>query len=186
MISKDEKMKPLMNAFKFKKNNGFTLLELLLVVAILGIIVTLISAMNIFGIRTYILGDNTREVQYDMRVASGYITKELRNAGDVSLTEPVPNTGYYMIYLENSRLKYKLVSDTGPGTNVTQAYIVAQTDLKFSILNENGSFMVEYSLTATKQAQQYTLPSKVLLNNVTNAAVSEVGVYSNVIYYKMP
>lgn len=65
---------------KFKDNNkGFSLIELIVALAILSIIIVVSFNFFIYNNRLFDKGDRLSKVQYDVRMTSDYITTELRN-----------------------------------------------------------------------------------------------------------
>lgn len=64
---------------------GFTMLELLVSVAILALITPAIYNVLIFGQRTFYSGTDTLQMQSRMRIATSYITRELRQAADYTI-----------------------------------------------------------------------------------------------------
>jgi prepilin-type N-terminal cleavage/methylation domain-containing protein len=75
--------------------DGFTLLELLLVIAILGIIVVPLGASILIGFRTTDATANRLESSHDAQMASIYFPADLQSAGDAHddvVIAPTPNT----------------------------------------------------------------------------------------------
>lgn len=62
---------------------GFTLIELVIVIAILGIVIYLGFSFFSFGNRSFSRGQDQSSIQHSVRMASRYITDEIRTAKDV-------------------------------------------------------------------------------------------------------
>jgi len=91
-----------------KQNNikGFTLVELLVVIVIMGIAITAIFSFFLSSNNFFIMGNNQRDSQNDARLAADVIMSEVRyatNAKIVSSSEAAIATGN-AIYLENNKL----------------------------------------------------------------------------------
>lgn len=136
-----------------KKSNGFTLIEIIIVIAILGIVLTMAFNFFTFNLRTYNKGENRAAVQFDVRMASDFITDELRNVNIVSITDTA------------------LTSSIGLGTLTAKYPLV--TGVTFEIVTEAPKYFVQYTVSgnSTDGNNPYSLTTKVLLNNITSATV---------------
>ena len=65
----------------FRKRNGLTLIELLLALALSGILTAVLYRAFISQQRTYAVQDQVADMQQNVRVAIGQMTKEIRMAG---------------------------------------------------------------------------------------------------------
>lgn len=68
-----------------RKSKGFTLVELLVTIVILSIVLSAAFAFFIFGNKTYNKGIDQYSVQSNIRLASDYITKEIRYATQIEV-----------------------------------------------------------------------------------------------------
>ncbi len=151
-----------LSPLKIKRNqSGLSVIELLLAVALL--ILVLIVGYNLLSLnyRAYRTGEALSAVQFDTRMAADYIFFELRNVGEISLT--------------NEDLTHQLDID----------YFSAQypkvSSVSFSINRAGSKYIVLYSLTGNDPGlnNDYLLESEVLLNNITSAVTGS----GNTIYY---
>jgi prepilin-type N-terminal cleavage/methylation domain-containing protein len=75
-----------------RHKNGFSLVEILIVIAMLGVIMGAVYSLFITNQRTAYTSDETVEVQQNLRIAMDTITKDLRMAGllvDTSVITPL-------------------------------------------------------------------------------------------------
>jgi prepilin-type N-terminal cleavage/methylation domain-containing protein len=78
---------------KIKK--GFTLIELIIVITIMGIAISAIFSMNIFGINSFIRGSDRYDLISETNLVSEYITKYIRYAHEVevlSASDTIPDS----------------------------------------------------------------------------------------------
>lgn len=64
-----------------RTNRGFTLVEVLIVMAMFGVIMGAVYSLYITNLRTSYTSDETAEVQQNMRIAMDVVTRDLRMAG---------------------------------------------------------------------------------------------------------
>ena len=74
---------------KRKGEQGVTLVELMIVVAIMGVVVGAMYSMFNFQRQSYTVQDNVAVMQQNVRIGLEYVVKEARMAG-VPLTKRVP------------------------------------------------------------------------------------------------
>ena len=72
-------------SFNLSNRKGFTLIELIIVLAIMGIVINLAFSMNIFGIRTYAKGSDRYDLNTETNLLSEYITRNIRYAYGVEI-----------------------------------------------------------------------------------------------------
>jgi prepilin-type N-terminal cleavage/methylation domain-containing protein len=91
-----------------RSKGGFSLVEILIVIAMLGIIMGAVYSLFLTNQRTAYVSDETVEVQQNLRIAMDTVTKDLRMAGmlvsssvTTPLSIPANNTGV-KIYGSNS------------------------------------------------------------------------------------
>lgn len=142
-----------------KRANGFTLIELLIVLAILGIVITAVSNYFVHNLNTYNKSEKVAQVQFDVRMASEYVTTALRNVDDIVLSstaiDPVP---------------FPNVIDL---TTLTGKYASVNA-VSFSLSKEGQRYFVSYTINGNSLdgKNDYTLSTKVLLNNIYAATES--------------
>ncbi|MFW6022192.1 MAG: PilW family protein [Halanaerobiaceae bacterium] len=147
--------------YEFKKQDGFTLVELLISLAISGILMTLIGSLYISYFSTYDKIQDMSSIQQDISVIDMAINKELRNAVNIDLLSSLPESrdGTSYIYVSKNNIFIETPDWTNSfGTNNIES-------LKFNIINSNLSnpdnkYILEYTIN-----NKYT--STILLNNVS-------------------
>ena len=70
-----------------KKNNGFTLVELLVVIAVSGLLLTVVLSLLLSGFESFGFGSDRAERQSDIRLVESIIHNELRNAMYVKISD---------------------------------------------------------------------------------------------------
>jgi prepilin-type N-terminal cleavage/methylation domain-containing protein len=78
-----------------KNKKGFTLVELIIILAIIGIVINAVFSMNIFGINSFIRGSDRYDLISRTNLVSEYITKYIRYAYEIevlSSTDPIPDS----------------------------------------------------------------------------------------------
>ena len=133
---------------ELKENKkGITLVELLIAIALLSIVLAAAFNLFFFNNRLFVRGTSLSQVQFDVRMASQHVTKELRNSSEISTTNSsLTNT----IDLSTLTDKYPLIKD-----------------VSFEIDKRADSFVVLYTIQGSDANDQnpYQLDTEVLLNN---------------------
>ncbi|MBC9784944.1 prepilin-type N-terminal cleavage/methylation domain-containing protein [Heliobacterium chlorum] len=167
----------------FLNRRGFTITELLIVLALLSVVLTF--GYNAFGFMntSFVYGESRSNVQREIQTASNKITSELRNAVRVSNTAFGDENQYYHIWTDSSKsLRLETLTRTGAITASTNLCNQDVTAFSCAISKDQA-----YKLTFTLQgkddnmANVYSLSSCVMLNNVTQGTT-----LSNEIFYTKP
>jgi len=149
-----------------RNNKGITLIELLISLAIVGIVISLAFSMNIFAQKVYIKGGNKSDIQFNLRLASDYITKEARFATGVEI---LPAGAHIPATVTNNDT-YIFVNDTG-NTLVIRDKNGDRTPVKvdgLSILFETSlpSKTLKFKVTGNSGSETFELDSQVLILNI--------------------
>jgi prepilin-type N-terminal cleavage/methylation domain-containing protein len=75
---------------KFK--HGFTLIEVIVAIGLLTLILGAAYSMQLFGNKSYNRSAEKSEIQDNLRLASDFITKEIRYSSEVSILASIPAT----------------------------------------------------------------------------------------------
>lgn len=149
-------------------NKGFSLIELILVMAILGIIVTLAYSMHIFGIKAFAIGGDKTNVQSEARKAADFITKEIRLAAEVELlasTSGIPSSTYstddVYIYKTTSGGLEQLVYRDKNGAKTISVF----SSLNLAFTSDVGKTL-HFSIDAHYKNESFLLDSEVFPLNM--------------------
>lgn len=179
------------NKKKLAFNSGFTLIELIVTIGIMGIVLTMAFSIGDFGNKSFNNGSAKSDVQSNTRLASNYITKELRYSSNAKILPALPATqdlieNYKYIYVDGDGIlkQYDNVNGINKGkiTNIVGDTLNNITNtLVFQIQNTKT---VDFSIQETLKNQNFKLNSTILLlNRGNNILVNNTGPvisYSNV------
>lgn len=89
-----------------RSKNGFTLIELLVSIAILSIVALLTVSIQASGIRIFAKGNQLAKEQNSSRLASDFITDQIRFAKSMQILYdiPTPEAGFYDIFINNGKI----------------------------------------------------------------------------------
>ncbi|MDZ7672891.1 MAG: type II secretion system protein [Halanaerobiales bacterium] len=157
-----------MGTIKVLKNNedGFTLIELILVIAVIGIITTFLGTPLINGFNFFKQDLNHVNIQEDLRFTSTMIITYTEYAKSISLIDSEPasfasNEICIMLDQSNDTVKYL---DSSGEKRWTESTI---TDLAFNLIKkDNQQNVLQFSIAGNKDGEAYNLDSQVLLNNI--------------------
>jgi prepilin-type N-terminal cleavage/methylation domain-containing protein len=148
------------------KSKGVTLVELLIVMAILGIVISLAFSMNIFSQRVYTMGEHKSDIQFNLRLASDYITREARYATGVEIldsTATIPDTvtnddKYIFLDITGKSLIIRDKNGDRTPVNVDGLNILFKT--------APPSKTLEFVVSGSSGTETFSLDSKVLILNL--------------------
>ena len=157
---------------------GFTLMEVIITIAILGIVLSALYNILFFQIKTFNLSDKKSVAQTDVRYISDFISNELRYATEVEIlpTMPaIPNSNYKYIYVDNKQI-YQKDYYNPPGKKLNIEDRKPSYNLAFSANNEN---VVDFDLGT--DTENFKLNTSINLVNTTVIAKNGLAVR-----YKLP
>ncbi|MEW5785517.1 MAG: prepilin-type N-terminal cleavage/methylation domain-containing protein [Bacillota bacterium] len=139
--------------------SGFTLVELVIAVALMGFVILLAYLLYFFGTRSFDLGTAQAHVQQSARLADEVLRNELRNADFLTLVagggEPESFTGSFRLingcFNQNSR-------------PITDDVIA---DVEVWIREESACAVLAFRIKSVDGAQEYSITNEVLLNNIS-------------------
>jgi prepilin-type N-terminal cleavage/methylation domain-containing protein len=137
---------------KLRNRKGVTLIELIIVIAILGIVIGAAYSFFFYGINVFAKGGIKSEIQQDLNQAAFYMTNRVRNVKKISLTS---QPGYSSLNIQSKH----------PNIN----------SIEYVITHVGGTYNLEFLITR----EGHTVESKILLNNVKTATT---GSGSNIWY----
>ncbi len=151
---------------------GFTLMELLVAVALLGIVFALISSVYQLSIKSFYFGEQRAVVHQEMILATRFLTDEVRNVTedklqivDGSLMTPI---GYETLRVNlDSALEHR--NPKHIATVLTAPVIETVT---FTIVPVGDGFMLHYRMVAR---DDYVVESQIALRNVVDVPLEHRG-----------
>ena len=164
-----------------RKTAGVTLVELIIVLAIMSIVIVAGFQVHAFSQRTASRGLNEAQIQTQQRMAADFVLRELRYAGNVRLLPDMPaassidlNTRY--IFIHSSGVPYIMESGVEraiPGVETSNTASMQFTPID----NQTVGFRIE----TENKGQTHVLESSVALLNETG--LSETPSSGSVIAY---
>ncbi|SDI44340.1 Ig-like domain-containing protein [Proteiniclasticum ruminis] len=154
-----------MREFKISSNKGLTLVEVIVTLAILGIVMSTILSLNLFGLESFTLTNRTADNQFDVRMPTDFIAKKIRYADKIKILNNInmtPEPGAHQIYVENGKLIYK---EYGNPTKIIGAS--DNGDYTFIVNKSNrGGNLVSYTI-GKKGTSIYDLKTEVIGLNLS-------------------
>lgn len=149
------------------KNDGFTLIELILVIAIIGLVASFLGSPLITGFNFFKQDINHVNIQEDLRFTSNMIITYAKYAESISLINSKPGSyasNELCIILDQTDDTVKYIDSSGE-KSWTESTI---TNLAFNLSQEsNGQNVLEFIIEGNKDGEDYSLDSEVLLNNIS-------------------
>lgn len=156
-----------------RKHSGFTLVELLVVLTILAVIISIGYQLTSFGQNTFTRGEDQYISQENVRFSAELITRELRNAKEVTILPAIPATfdsSKRYIYIHDGKLKHYL----GGGT-IIDALDSIDDDAEFESLafgkNSSSSSILSFSIKAKSGASHFEADSEVKILNLPESGM---------------
>ena len=133
------------------KNDGFTLVELLISIAIIGLIITALFNINIAGFKFLAFNRDRVELQQQARLISTNLERQIRKANSITVNGNVTLNGNIIFYVQNNRL---ILDDNGNVTNITDPVV---NDHEFSWVDEDkGVVYFYFELEQDKSSYEIT------------------------------
>lgn len=161
------------NSVTVRRSKGLTLIELLISIALIGIIMSAAFSLQIFGTKTFKRGEDRADNQFDTRMASEFITKEIRYAKSLEILSsiPTPASGFNYIFISGGRLQYY---KNGIKINPPGIGDVSDFTLSFSrVFDNTAGFKV-----GKQGSTDFDLDTRVSILNIGNASPYKIKDYS--------
>jgi len=146
----------------WRDKQGFTLIEVLATVAIVGLLLSAMYSFVIMSNKMYHSGSDKNDLHYDLRIASEKITREVRFAKSLELLDSWnpedAEPGYRYIYIDQVNNVVVFVNEEG-GQLFSGNFI---SGLAFELDGNTLNFKLE----AVRKTSTFKLESSVLLLNL--------------------
>ena len=152
---------------KLKDQKGVTLVELILVIAVLGFVLAAALSFFLLGTRTFSLGSSQAKVQQEARLATTIVSGDLRTALNVRAYFPgdtwTADANDFVVQRIGAEAPFSLMYTRPSGNLETDAVF---TNLVFNVVTDaNGKRFIVFEATGVDRARQYTINSSMLLEN---------------------
>lgn len=173
-------------------DNGFTLVELVIAMAILLIILSFGYVMYFFGLRSFQSVEEQWKVQHEVQLGANFITNSVRNAIEIELNPndilPWDDKDNYICLeklTQGDQQKYSIMHISNKGrTSVTGPVI---DKLQFELIKTNDNYILSFDIIGSSGESSYRLNSSVFLNNsdkIHPVVIPDSEIVA--IYYKTP
>lgn len=142
-----------------KKNDGFTLTEVVVTILILSVVVLMIFSFMNAGLDSYLYGVQRTEEQGSLRLTAYRITEEVRNCFEIDIHDVVSDVAGTQYFYVDSNVLY--FSDDGTDIPLSQPII---DDVDYAVNNIDG----RYTLTIILAGPEDVISTEILLNNISS------------------
>lgn len=158
---------------------GATLMELILILAVLGFVIAAAVSFFIFGSRTFTLGSSQAKVQQEARLAATIVSQDLRTAVNIRAYDDDDTWG-----MDSDDSIVQRVGSEPPYAlrYIRQGSSYLETDDIFSDMtfnvstDSNGNRFIDFVAVGVENGRQYTVNSSMLLENKQLSLVDAIGV----------
>lgn len=158
----------------FKKQAGFTFIELLIVLGLIAIVLSLGYMFFGFGLRTFDRGERQTIAQQGIRSAANFITSEIRFADEIILNpEEISNADdYYYIYQLGDSVFYQDQDKNNPARILFDSI---SDEIAYSISFAENSYdegiknSLVISFTLEAEDDLYSLDTNVYILNLNDS-----------------
>ncbi len=151
-----------------KSQRGFTLLELLIALSLLGGIVGVIYSIQSFTMKTFAQGAQYAAMQLEARFISAYLSGEMRFAQELRILGDVPDDladGIAVFVDRDGRVVRKSASQTTVLSS--GAGFEGGSSLHFAIREDRGRRVVDVTMTFAGKLGTYEVTTAILALNVS-------------------
>ncbi|HZJ57331.1 MAG TPA: prepilin-type N-terminal cleavage/methylation domain-containing protein [Clostridia bacterium] len=160
---------------------GVTLIELIMVLALMAIVFTSIFSFYSFNLGIFGRAQNKSDIQHDVLLVSEFITKEVRTATGISLSSRPPQdndkesyNSFIGLYQDGVEYHYDKGYRQIANTNIMDLNLV---------LSPNSN-LLKFHITGEKDGEEYRIDSNVSLPNLADMTDEEIS--GSWIYYNKP
>lgn len=157
-----------------RRQHGFTLIELTMVILITGIIMVIVTRMYATGVSSVITSQHVNDATWQGRITMERMVREIRSTRSAADISVMTASGYTFTDMNGNSIAYSL-----SGSNLMRnANILASgiNSLTFAYYDEDGistasSTSVEYvtiTINVTQYSSNYSLTSSVYLRDLSS------------------
>lgn len=152
---------------------GFTLLEIMVSIMIIGIVLTALSSSFISGFKFFQISKNQAHTQRDIRFIANYIMDSVKYTNSIQLKADIPepenlSESQSCIALDGSSIK--LITNSGERTltsiNIDNLSFKLNPDGDKDTESDTINDILEFTISGGYGEQRYEISSSVLLNNI--------------------
>ncbi|MBU3177515.1 prepilin-type N-terminal cleavage/methylation domain-containing protein [Clostridium estertheticum] len=160
--------------YVYSNKNGFTLVELIVTIAIMLMVIALVFSIGDFGNRYFKKTNIQIYNQEAVRLVGDYIKKDIRFAKVLNVDKTIvkkqnKNPNYYVLLYKGGHL-VKQEMKNSDDTLVSEKTIGdVLTDLSFISVTDKG--MLKYKVTNNANGQNYSVTYEVILDNISVVVV---------------
>jgi prepilin-type N-terminal cleavage/methylation domain-containing protein len=157
------------------RKNGFTLIELVVVISVVGIISTIIGSMLLGAIDAWAFKFNRNDILWDSRLAMDRMTREIRTIRNAASITTASSSQFRFIDAGNKDITYGMSSTNLNRTENGATNLLAEnvSSLAFTYYDASGAVTgvlvnirrVRISLTLTKNGENVYLRSDASTRN---------------------
>ncbi len=177
-------MNKMLNKVFLKKRQGFTLVEVIVSMALVSIILLMASSLLTTGQKMYNKGTDKADIQFDARMAADFITNELRNATNIGFGTRLDDS-YSWIGLADQSVRY-LAAGSPLETNKTGAYITSLEVIGIESATTADGRTRQILKFAIRADDHTEIETKVLLNNNMTSLIGSAAPTPLSVYYRKP
>lgn len=178
-----------------KKNkycHGFTLIEIIIALALVGIILTVLSSQFSFSLFTFSKGEAQSQIQFETRMAASDISSKVRNSIEIALldgySQPTFNGDYEYFIIDGNELKHVYFDNSVKEQTLSDK--IDQANSSFNITFHKNRYFLHFTLTTLENhmrgTQKYDISTSVLLNNITSPPIGTETPGKLIIQFKKP
>lgn len=154
---------------RLRNNKGFTLIEVILTLAIFVIFIIAVTSVFNFELNTFFGSSRQYNIQSDIRIASDSVKEKVRYAttltimsvseseGEIASSEP-----YNYIYVKDEVLYFAIFDSSANTHNIKTISGIYEAE---SVFSKVGDDTLRITLSAMEDSNIYKLSSDILLKN---------------------
>ena len=182
-------MKKMKRFWKSSCSRGFTLVEVLITVAILAVIMGVIGTLFVSGLKSFSLSQNNSGLQNDTRLSLEIIQNELRYAEKIFIVDEAeasghPEEGYSYIYQDEEKITVMKSINPGGGYETLVLPGLYETNQEvFKIIKEGvqgENLVMGISLNGILGDNRFTLRTDLKMVNIDVTSLEDFGEGSGV------